>query len=525
MPYSDPYAAVLGLDSTAILRTDCPRRYGGGRNHFLDFGLAKCADGRLRSLHGFGGEGFRFVHPKCDHTFVLDDGIQAMEFLATLNNREVAALFWLGVVLIFMLAQRDLRAPLGGVAAAALQPAIVVSTAALASYSAGVALLASHLGLWEPDLMKETVIWFAGIGLGLLMSVGHVSERDGWFRQEAAKAIRITIFVEFFVNLAVLGLPLELLLAPFLALLAMMSALAEGREDLRPAKSLTDGLLGLVGFALFTYVGVKLVTDWESFNNRHTLQSLALPLWLTLGALPFIYAVGVWSSYQSAFARIDGATSSRRARVRAKLTLLAGLHLRARELGEFRVYEATTVANAISVQEARQGVRSFRAGLEDERRALQEEEDRLRRYAGVDGVDEQGRQLDRREFAETREALQYLAMAQSGWYTNPEKRYRDDLLGVLEPFSGLPAEHGISMTVAPDGQSWWAWRRTITGWCFAIGSSAPPPDEWLHDGPEPPTGFPGEDPAWGERWGVGAKNWTDPCHAEAELTAAGSTSL
>lgn len=448
-----------------------------------------------------------------------------MAFLAALNNREVAVLVWLSVVLIVTLSQRDLRGPLGRVAAVAAQPAIVVSTAALASYSAGVALLASHLGLWEPDLIKETVIWFVGIALGLLMNVGHVSERNGWFRHEAAKAMRITIFVEFFVNLAVLSLPLELLLAPFLALLATMSALAEGREDRRPAKSLTDGLLGLVGFALFTFVGVQLLTDWESFSNRHTLQSLALPVWLTLGALPFIYALGVWSGYRSAFADIDGASSSGRARVRAKLTLLAGLHLRARELGEFRVYEATTIANATSLEEARHAVRGFRAGLEEERKALKEQEDRLRRYAGVDGVDEQGRRLDQREFAETKEALQYLAMAQSGWYTNPEKRYREDLVGLLELFPGLPAGHGISMSVAPDGQSWWAWRRTITGWCFAIGSAAPPPDEWLHDGPEPPIGFPGEDPAWGERWGVGAKNWMDSWHTERELTAAGTTSL
>lgn len=68
-----------------------------------------------------------------------------MAFLAALNNREVAVLFWLGVVLIFMLSQRGLRASLGGVAAAATQPAVVASTAALASYSAGVVFLASRL--------------------------------------------------------------------------------------------------------------------------------------------------------------------------------------------------------------------------------------------------------------------------------------------------------------------------------------------------------------------------------------------
>lgn len=53
------------------------------------------------------------------------------------------------------------------------------------------------------------------------------------------------------------------------------------------------------------------------------------------------------------------------------------------------------------------------------------------------------------------------------------------------------------MRISADGQSWYAWRRTITGWCFAIGSNGPPPNQWRYDGPSPPNGFPGEDPAWG----------------------------
>jgi hypothetical protein len=37
----------------------------------------------------------------------------------------------------------------------------------------------------------------------------------------------------------------------------------------------------------------------------------------------------------------------------------------------------------------------------------------------------------------------------------------------------------------------------VTGWCFAIGASGAPPDQWEFDGPEPPTGFPGADAKWG----------------------------
>jgi len=134
----------------------------------------------------------------------------------------------------------------------------------------------------------------------------------------------------------------------------------------------------------------------------------------------------------------------------------------------------------------------------------------MEQYAGVDGVDEEGRRLDRREFEATTRALQILASAQMGWYQNRGGRYRPELLEVLAPqfeWARLPEDHGIEHHVSDDGQSWWAWRRTVTGWCFAIGAAGPPPDQWLFDGPQPPQGFPGQDEAWGSRWGTDAKNW------------------
>ena len=56
----------------------------------------------------------------------------------------------------------------------------------------------------------------------------------------------------------------------------------------------------------------------------------------------------------------------------------------------------------------------------------------------------------------------------------------------------------MSLYVSEDGQSWYAWRRTVTGWCFAIGAAGAPPNQWEYDGPEPPEGFPSEDQAWGD---------------------------
>ena len=127
--------------------------------------------------------------------------------------------------------------------------------------------------------------------------------------------------------------------------------------------------------------------------------------------------------------------------------------------------------------------------------ARKEEERRLREFAGSSETDAEGRCLDRRGFKETIRALQHLHTCQMGWYRNPDHRYRPDLLQILgndfTPY-GLSKDPGITMHVSADSQSWYAWRRTVTGWCFAIGATGPPPNQWEFDGPEPPDGPLGE---------------------------------
>jgi hypothetical protein len=143
--------------------------------------------------------------------------------------------------------------------------------------------------------------------------------------------------------------------------------------------------------------------------------------------------------------------------------------------------------------------------------ALRAKQRTLDEFAGIAGGDEAGRRLDRREFDETTAALHWLANSQAALHRG-RGHYGRDVLAAVESsvnFRQLPVPHGVHMEVSDDGQSWWAWRRTVTGWHFAIGSAGPPPDEWRFDGAEPPQGFPGTDPIWGATpWPrMSATNW------------------
>ena len=424
-----------------------------------------------------------------------------------INNRELALLIWVTISVAALLLHRGLRL---SVTRALLKPIIAIPILLLAGWVLGLAFASARIHLWEGELTIDITVWFFGTALVLLFSATQALNEERFVRQAILGVISVGVFVEVFVNLYVFSLWAELALLPVLAVPPMLSVVAGSGQRFASVKALIDTVLALIGFTLIAYVAFQIVTDWQEFDRTGALRKFALPIWLTIGIVPFIYLFSLYVAYDGAFTWIDFETDQRRQRWRVKLALILALRLRIRDVAEVRGYWARQAADAPTIRDAKRVMEQFKASRRQREHAALEAEERLERYAGVDGADEDGLRLDQREFKETTSALRWLATAQMGSYRNRGGRYRPELVEILKSgfeHCGLPPDHGITLWVADDGQSWWAYRRTVTGWCFAIGAADPPSDEWLYDGPEPPTGPPGEDPAWGERWGIDAKNW------------------
>ena len=420
------------------------------------------------------------------------------------NDRELAVLFWLGAIGVFMLWRSDTRSALGGVAWALLQPKLAAAFLLLLATVVALCSGGSYIGLWDPDLATDTVFWFFGAGAVLFLRIDQAIEPK-FFR----KAVTQTLALTDFVNLFVFGLLLELLLQPLVFFLVAMVAVAASKPEYASVRRLMESLLALVGGIVLVFAAVRIAQTWGEVDLPEISRALFLPVWLTIGILPLICGVALLAGYETALGRATFSLKGRSMPWRVRLAGLVSFHVRLAELKSMESFRLREIAEASSFRDARRkidGSREARRASEAEARAALE---RLDRFAGASGTGADGRRLDQREFSETKKALQSLASAQMGWYRNRGERYRADLAEMLDfQFEriGLPEPRGIEITVSTDGLAWYASRRTITGWCFAIGSAAPPPDEWLYDGPEPPTGFPGEAPGW-SRFGLEANNW------------------
>lgn len=425
-----------------------------------------------------------------------------------MNNRELATLIIAGVIAlaigVYATRSKSFRASLKVVIDALFAIKVLIPILAFVGWVFGLVLLAKRADLWDDGLIFPAALWTITVGLSLIYKLASRRSNKPFFRPTLRRAFSVTVLLEVMIGLFAFSLGVELVLLVVASFLGMLSVVAHSDERYEPARKAIDGLLGLTGFAFIALTVISLISDWDQLDKGHLLRQLVLPFWLTVGVIPYLYVLAVWMGYEQAFMRINLASEDRKVRLRAKAALLAAFHGRAAQAnafsGAFEMVEAGSLPSAWRV--ARKYLRR-----EDERvQEKREEADRLERFAGSDGTDEEGRRLDRREFKETRDALLSLGTAHMGWYDRAN-RYRPDLLEFFT-LRGLPEDHGVEMAISEDGQRWFAWRRTVTGWCFGIGSAGPPPDQWVYDGPEPPTGFPGVDPCWGERYGIEMENWS-----------------
>ena len=422
-----------------------------------------------------------------------------------LNNRELAALIWVSAAVLWAFSKTSVRESFVGVVKAFLKPQILLPLVAMLAWVGLELWVGVRLALWNTALAKGTILWTLGSAGVLLFNCTQI-DSDGddvhFFRRTILATVGVAAFVEFFVNLYVMSLPAELVFQIVVAVPSLMVAVADQKPEYKSVKAFCERVLALIGLALFALAARQVYLDWHQLDARELLLDIALPGWLTVGLVPFLYLFSIYIAYDAIFRRISWEKAAKGSRWRSRLALLSVLHFRAGTVRKLAPYWYVTrkLGEAQTFSAARGVVAEFLDTLSRREQAKLDEEERLRRYSGSPKLDDEGRRLDRREFAETIHALHWLATCQMGWHRNGGG-YRRDMLRVLgDDFTrhGLPRESGITLHVAQDGQSWYAWRRTVTGWCFAIGAAGPPPDQWTYDGPEPPKGFPGKDSSWGD---------------------------
>lgn len=278
--------------------------------------------------------------------------------MEALNNRELASLIWLAVGLAFCLVKADIRKSLYDMVRAFLHWKILLPLCLLYLYITGLVIVGYKFQIWRPDLLKDTVIWAITTGFVMFFNYDEATAKSKFFRRRILSAFKITVLIEVFVNLFVLNLLAEILLVPFIFILSAMSVVAGMEKRTLPVKRLTDGLLAAIGMFFLIFAINSAATEWATIDKPDLLLNLVLPVWLTIGLLPFVYVLALLASYELAFTRVDMASSDRKRRRRAKLAIVYAVNIHARKFQKLNGWWLRDLTSAKNLSEAVQLIRN-----------------------------------------------------------------------------------------------------------------------------------------------------------------------
>lgn len=227
----------------------------------------------------------------------------AMEWLEAFNNRERAVAVWLAVFITWALTRRSIREALWAALKSALHPKLALSWVAMLAYVGTIVTLLQWWRFWDGSLIKDTVYWVVGVGGVSLVQVGSGGGTKG-LKAALRGAVGVTIALEFVVDLHTFSLLVEMVLVPLAALLVGMSVVAGASEEYTPVRKALDGLLGVLGLFLIAKAVSGIMAAPEALVTADTARLFALPPLLTVLYLPFLYAYGLFVTYESLFIRL-----------------------------------------------------------------------------------------------------------------------------------------------------------------------------------------------------------------------------
>lgn len=387
-----------------------------------------------------------------------------------------------------------------------------LSLVALVCWALLACYVGDRLGVWNMALLKDTVAWMVVYGFASVFSADRAAKEEHFFRRTTLATLSVTALMQFVLNLHTFDFVVELFLLPVVASLFLLEAVAGTNLKTRPAQNLVNGLLLLIGIWVVIATAQGLINSWRGIDPEKTGLAFAFSVWFPLAMLPFVYALSLVMAYEKVLGRASFQNDGGPPPISVKGAILVGLRGNLGSVHDLPQHHVQyrAISRSRRFREALGHVREYKCAREDRKREKAERAARLVEYAGVRGLDEDGKAMDQREIEETREALRWIETCHLGQYNN-RGNYRKDLISgvLLDDFThqDLPDEHGITMRVSKDGQAWYAWRRTPSSRVLGIGMNKGRDNEWLYEGDDPPTGFPGSDPSWGDRPFETPPNW------------------
>lgn len=217
------------------------------------------------------------------------------------SNREIAAYLWLGVLFIILSLKSHVRRDsFRDVISAFCNRFILILLILAVLYIAGLVVLLKWIGVWTSANWKTTIIWVMSFAFVTMFDASRVTKYRTYFVDTIKEAIGLTGLLIFIVEFYSFNIIIELITVPIFVFLAIVHTTSKEPNHIR-LRSFVGQLLTVAGLFYLGFSIYHTIIDFKGFATLDTAREFLVPLLLTLGFLPFLYALMVYVAYERNF--------------------------------------------------------------------------------------------------------------------------------------------------------------------------------------------------------------------------------
>jgi hypothetical protein len=223
----------------------------------------------------------------------------------SIDSRDLAIAIWLVIFFTWCATKPEVRKSLGNFLAILASRPIFISIFLAAGYISIVTYALEALNCWTFYQLKITIFWFTAAGMPALMDTPKISRNPSMLRTAFLKNFKLSLLLDFFVNLFRFPIVGELIFVPLTAILGGLIAVAQSDEKYVPARKFINIIVAILGFGLFCYEIFKLATAFDTIANINTLRNFVLPILFNIAFIPILWGMSIYAAYESAFCRLQ----------------------------------------------------------------------------------------------------------------------------------------------------------------------------------------------------------------------------
>ena len=214
--------------------------------------------------------------------------------LYDLNTRHQAAFFWGSIaLLIVVLKFPDVRRSISNLLLAFFKPSIFLSVVGLllttVAISPGGVYVGKCLGAFETPPVVTSAIWSCTSGIFLMVAKIRQSQGERIVGQKLAETLAPAAILSILLNFSVMGIWWEIGTFPLVTAVGFLAGFASLREEYSPATRLLNRALVIWALVMLSRTVHSLINSPGAWISL--VESLVYPMWLSLGALPYVYLV------------------------------------------------------------------------------------------------------------------------------------------------------------------------------------------------------------------------------------------